>query len=60
MLTYLIRFLKDGSGDNLIEFALVAALAAVTVVGGVEAVGSMASEPYVAASGTVVTANSGG
>ena len=60
MLTHLIRFLEDESGNNLIEYALVAALVSVTIVGSLESMGGTVLDWFFAVSGELSTAASGG
>jgi len=56
MLIHLIRFLEDESGNNLIEYALVAALVSVVIVGSLETMGGILSDWFFALSGELVAA----
>lgn len=60
MLMHLIRFLEDESGSNLIEYALVAALISVVIVGSLETTGATLSDWFFAVSGELETAGGGG
>jgi len=51
MLIHLIRFLEDESGNNLIEYALVAALLSITIFGSLETMGGTVSDWFFAISG---------
>ncbi len=60
MLVHLIRFLEDESGNNLIEYALVAALVSVVIVSSLETMGGTVSDWFFSVSGELASAASGG
>ncbi len=59
ILVYLIRFLKEDTGLTMIEYALIAALVSIVVVGILSNTGTILSDWFFSISGELVAAGTG-